>query len=223
MIRLFGAELHLLPSADRLADALNSQFLAAYHARHGERHHARAATASLAGLLLLQASGMRGKLIYDDNGRPYLADATCDFNITHTNRYVFCAVETPDSQGEICRVGLDAEDLSRLSGERIPKLAERWFSDAERAYFASVPKVETFLRIWTRKEALVKWIGTGLVDLSHADTLAVEAERGIRFAEYRVSETLLTLCHGENACAPQEIRMLRAEEILLREEMGILS
>lgn len=214
MIEIFGAELGLLPTLDVLAKALSPQFLAAYRARRGEVRNESALTASLAGLLLLQAAGATGTLLYDDRGRPYLADSACDFNVTHTDRYVFCAVEIPDETTAPCRVGLDAEDLSRMPEERISRMARRWFSEAERALFDAAPDVETFLRIWTRKEALMKWIGTGLVDLPRADTLTAEALHGIGFAEYRVGETLLSLCLRNGTRAPQEIRMLTADALL---------
>lgn len=214
MIEIFGAELGLLPTSDALAKALNPQFLAAYRAGHGEVRNESALTASLTGLLLLQAAGVMGNLVYDDRGRPHVTDASCDFNITHTDRCVFCAVEIPDETAAPCRVGLDAEDLSRMSEERISRMARRWFSEAERAWFDATPDEETFLRIWTRKEALMKWIGTGLVDLPRADTVAAEALHCVRFTEYRVGEALLSLCCRDTARTPQEIRMLTPNALL---------
>ncbi len=212
MIEILGVALDGLPPVSELTSLMNEKFLSAHRLRHGEIHNERAARASLAGLLLLQASGVRGELIYDDKGRPSLVGAPCDFNITHTDAYAFCAVETSTDGARRCRVGLDAEDLSRLSRDRIERLVARWYSDAEKALFAADPSVECFLRIWTRKEALMKWIGTGLADLSRADTASAESAHGIRFAEYRVDGTLISLCLHADACAPQAVRMLSGND-----------
>ncbi|MBR3893859.1 MAG: 4'-phosphopantetheinyl transferase superfamily protein [Clostridia bacterium] len=211
MIEILGVELDALPSAFELTSLMDEKFLSAHRARHGLMRNERAARASLAGLLLLQSTGVRGDLIYNENGRPSLLGESCDFNITHTDAHTFCAVARPSAASEPCRLGLDAENLSRLSHERVDRLAERWFSDAENASFAADPTPEAFLRIWTRKEALLKWIGTGLVDLPHADTVCAEAFYNVRFVEYRMGDTLITLCLAADAVAPQEIRMLSAE------------
>jgi len=216
VIEILGAALDELPSVSELTAALKKQFLFAHRDCHGEIRNERAARASLAGLLLLQASGARGDLSYDDRGRPRLSDASCDFNITHTDAYAFCALETATDGVGTCRVGVDAEDLSRLSRERGDRLAERWFSEAEKAVFEAAPSEECFLRIWTRKEALMKWIGTGLVDLPRADTVSAESAYGIRFTEYRVGETLITLCLRAGAVAPPRIRMLSEFERYVR-------
>ncbi|MGK7869579.1 4'-phosphopantetheinyl transferase family protein [Falsiroseomonas sp. E2-1-a20] len=98
-------------------------------------------------------SGQAGKPEVDPAlGLPWLR-----FNISHTRGLVACAVTNRDD------VGLDVEDLDRR--EASPGLAERHFAPAEVALLAATPPAarhETFLRVWTLKEAFVKATGDGI-------------------------------------------------------------
>jgi 4'-phosphopantetheinyl transferase len=97
--------------------------------------------------------GRAGKPEIDPSlGVPWLR-----FNLSHTRGLVACALARRDD------LGLDVEDLSRR--EASPGLAERHFAPAEVALLAAAPPAarhETFLRIWTLKEAFVKATGDGI-------------------------------------------------------------
>jgi 4'-phosphopantetheinyl transferase len=122
-----------------------------------------------------------------------------EISISHTARYALCAI----SDGE-APIGLDAEDMvGRLNKDRRLAMAERWFSADERA--EAVKSEEAFYRIWTRKEAYVKRLGTGLRDLSALDTVSV---RDCRFTEYRLGETCITLACAPDECPPEKICMV---------------
>ena len=157
-----------------------------------ERRHAtlRDPLASLAGVWLLWKSGIGGTLDYTKMGKPvlYASDGrTLGVSIAHTATYAFCAVtDASDS------IGVDAEDLGRLAPDKISKLAERWFSNAEREELAQNPSEETFLSIWTRKEALVKYTGEGLSALAAADTCANTTNLP-HFSTRRIGNTILSL------------------------------
>ena len=207
-----------------------------------ERHRSaddRAARASLGGLSLLRCAGLSGTILYENNGRPYLEGGDVDFNITHTDQQVFCAValhgETVAAEPDTLRmpypsqnasgarkqslfdgmprVGIDGENLSRIATVRVCPLADRWFSERELDFFLSDPTDRTFLRIWTRKEALVKWTGVGLSGLREADTVIAESMYGVRFYEYNMGDTLLSLCTHADAIPSDTIRMLSNPEI----------
>ena len=222
MIDIYGVSLSRLPSKEGLIERLDSVLYESWLARHHGLRNEHASRASLAALLLLQTAGFCQRLIYDKMGRPSLTDTAVDFNITHTDGYTFCAVETPDAfhateggiaTSPVCRVGLDAEDLSRLDHTRVAPLVSRWFSEKEEEFFLSSPSDETFLRIWTKKEALVKWLGTGLRDLRQADTVTAEAKCGVRFYEYCAKGAILSLCCRENAEPPSDIHWLTDSEL----------
>lgn len=94
-------------------------------------------------------------------GKPYLGGAfagrAIQFNMTHTSHLALVAV-TRDRE-----VGIDIEHIrDDLAWE---KLARRYFSPLEVEAFEAQPeasRLRTFFVCWTRKEAVLKAIGTGL-------------------------------------------------------------
>ena len=92
-------------------------------------------------------------------------------------------------------------------------MARRWFSENEQATFYANPTMESFLRIWTRKEALVKWLGEGIEALKRTDTVNAEATHGVRFQSYTEGKTLITLCHSATLIPPSAVHMLTDSEL----------
>lgn len=93
---------------------------------------------------------------YAENGKPYLKNYPhLFFNLSHCNRYVAVGVNQ-DSP-----VGIDVECRRKVS----PSLIKRVCSDEEQHIISqsSDPDLE-FLRLWTRKEAYLKYTGTGIVE-----------------------------------------------------------
>jgi 4'-phosphopantetheinyl transferase len=97
----------------------------------------------------------------DRRGRPALADGTPRFSLSHGGVWVVMAVAAVD-------IGVDVEPC--VEAEIAAELAPRVLSAAERAWAAADP-ARRFTMLWTRKEALLKRSGEGLVD----DMAAVEA------------------------------------------------
>ena len=92
-------------------------------------------------------------------GKPILIGAVSterkmEFNHTHTDglALIAVAVGTP--------VGIDVEKLGRRAD--FNAIAVRFFSEAEQELLLGFPGEETFLGIWTRKEAVLKAFGSGL-------------------------------------------------------------
>jgi 4'-phosphopantetheinyl transferase len=122
----------------------------------------RDAVACLAGEVLVRAGlaqfGYRWGLAHewriDTEGRPFLEDCPLDFNVSHSERYVVCAV----SPG---RVGIDVESVT----QRGPAFARRILSDEEWSAIAlpsGAPADADVCRLWTLKEAYLKTVGIGL-------------------------------------------------------------
>lgn len=240
MIEIWGIGLAQLPERRTLFRLLNEEYAEAWHEKHKSVREERAARAGLGGLLLLQLSGTFGTLSYDQKGRPYLKNSDVDFNITHTAQYVLCAVENmkngptlpepPPSAGypvqrvprakeallfsDRCRVGVDIENLSRLRTTRICPLADRFFSEREALFFQKEPTDERFLRVWTRKEALGKWLGNGLADIRELDTVTAPFRYGIRFYEYRLEDSVVALCCHASSPPPPSLRMVTSSELM---------
>ena len=200
MIKLYGAACGTDISA--LSKEIPEEWLAVWSASHKIGKNEKNALLSLSALSLLHRAGADGTLSYDENGRPYFCDRMCDFSITHTQNHVFCAIIEGE---EPMRIGIDAEDLGRPDFSNLDEMAARWFSPNEQKAFRTSPTKETFLRLWTRKEAYVKYTGEGLKALSKIDTVSLEADGEIRFFDYREGDILLSLCVPHDVDVPQNI------------------
>ena len=93
---------------------------------------------------------------YGENGKPFLTDyPQIHFNLSHCPKGVICAIgENP--------VGCDIE---AIPDSLDPDLLETCFSSSEQDEIlqSANPQIE-FARLWTRKEALLKLHGIGLID-----------------------------------------------------------
>jgi len=101
---------------------------------------------------------------YSKNGKPHIRGESLDgvqFNISHSGDAVAIIV----SRGR--KVGIDLEKIR----DDIPdlELSKRFFSYAETAAISRVhglKRTEFFLKLWTRKEALLKATGEGIGGLN---------------------------------------------------------
>ena len=143
---------------------------------------------SLAGRLLLQKGISRStpdSRLMDwkrdpETRRPYLENGPC-FSISHSGPYAACAI-FPAS------VGLDIEPVREidLPDYRIVFSEQEW-----NAICSSPLPQKTFFRFWTRKEAILKAMGSGFMRPS--DTLDIRApEIGIRNKVFRFQTLHLT-------------------------------
>ena len=201
MVRLFGAACGA--DIEALLAQIPGQWLSAWNACHKIGKNEKAARLSISALSLLHRAGAVGTLTYDENGRPYFEERTCDFSITHTQNHVFCAIL--DEEHEPMRVGVDAEDLDRPDFSNLQELVTRWFVGEEQKTFLASPTKETFLRIWTRKEAYAKHTGEGLRALSKIDTVALANEEHIRFFDYREGSILISVSAPSGAEVKKEL------------------
>ncbi len=138
------------------------------------------AAARRAALTLLQALAARADLSVDfpirtdENGRPYFdAEGAPDFNLSHTENLVACAIGTS-------RVGIDVQEWADTLDTE--KLAARFFAPAEQA---AAHDASHFFEIWTKKEALGKYLGSGLSPLLREDTEKSAAKHRVTFITER--------------------------------------
>ncbi len=93
-----------------------------------------------------------------DHGRPYVSGAPVDFSVTHSAGWLLVAVVAH---------GLVGVDLEQVSGSRaVDDLADRVLTPAEQQQFLLVPRPDRpawFIWAWTRKEAVLKLTGHGIV------------------------------------------------------------
>lgn len=120
-------------------------------------------------------------------GKPRLknTDPYLDFNVSHAGSKVLVAIDKVSTNTPFgaSRIGIDVEKINPLIDIQV--IAKYYFSDKELYLINQSPEpVTTFFIFWTRKEALLKAAGVGLVDeLSHIDVsktqtvVATEGER----------------------------------------------
>lgn len=96
-----------------------------------------------------------------ESGKPYDRNSDIHFNLSHSGMFAVAAFDE-------CDIGIDIEVPRKVD----LKLAERFFSPDENAFIkASRSPEKQFLRIWTRKEALIKAYGKPLpCELSEINT-----------------------------------------------------
>ncbi len=130
------------------------------------------------------------KLVFlrSELGKPYLAGfPEIHFSISHTNGAIAFACDSSP-------VGIDTEPLSGRHKAGIM----RFFTDHEREFITkNGNSEEALLKIWTRKEAYVKMLGTGLkTPLKSFDTVSDTIP--CTFATKIIGSHILSLCFSQN-------------------------
>lgn len=120
-------------------------------------------------------------------GKPFL-DSFPDyhFSVSHTEGCVAFA-------GSDKSVGIDVEKIAVYA----PNIAKRFFDPQEAQWIAeSESKEHAFFDIWTKKEAYLKMLGTGLSkSLQSFNVLSDELRAG--FTTKRISNYMMTVCCAE--------------------------
>lgn len=119
------------------------------------------------------------KLAFNEHGKPYLADfPQIFFNLSHCCCGVACAVSDYE-------VGADVQDVRPYSAD----VARRVFCKAElKLLNSSFDKEREFARLWSRKEAYLKMLGTGISDdMKSVDTNALDSLTDFEFDSFFVS------------------------------------
>jgi 4'-phosphopantetheinyl transferase len=112
-------------------------------------------------------------------GRPVLKGQAPAFNISHSGDFVLVAL------GWVERIGVDVEQIRPI--EDLDELVRRHFAAAEIATYGTLTNDETrkraFFRGFTRKEAYLKAIGTGLgTPLESVETGILAGDRNLTCA-----------------------------------------
>ncbi len=103
-----------------------------------------------------------------ENGKPFLVSNTkLHFNLSHSGSIVMCGLHDAP-------IGVDIERIDEAKDE----VAERIMSKEEKdAYFNTKDKKALFYKIWTLKEACIKYSGKGICDALDAITIYPEGEK----------------------------------------------
>lgn len=105
--------------------------------------------------LMLRELGLPDKpWSYNEYGKPFLPDGPY-FSLSHCKTGIAVAIDTQP-------IGIDIESYRDVS----PELIEHTMNQSEQDQInASDDPIRTFTELWTRKEAYVKYLGTGIAGL----------------------------------------------------------
>ena len=90
---------------------------------------------------------------YNEFKKPYFESEFC-FNISHSNKYVVCAISYED-------VGIDIEEIKEINLNDFKSVIDK--SELEQIE-NSKDKYREFYKVWTAKEALLKLEGKGFFE-----------------------------------------------------------
>ena len=149
---------------------------------------------ALARLLPLLGARPDAAVAHDEAGCPFLPDYP-DISISISHAAPFTAVAASTA-----RVGLDVECVESVRDPA--SLARRFFTEGEQETLVGAPDLaDAVCAVWTRKEALAKYVGTGLSATLSQCTETPPA--GCAFQTERLSASekhyVLTLCTDEKA------------------------
>ena len=92
------------------------------------------------------------QILVTEQGKPYFADGSAHFSISHTKNHVFLCLHHEN-------VGIDAEETDR---HICPELTQRFLSPREQARLENAPdRRAALLRLWVLKESYAKLTGRG--------------------------------------------------------------
>lgn len=137
----------------------------------------------------------------DANGKPHLKDVEgFHYNLSHAGSYVAIAYgPTP--------VGLDIEQY-RFDADT-DALARRFYTPDEQICLRLLlpdQRKERFFQIWTAKESILKYWGTGLRrSLDSFSTLTIEKDTGIVLHHRKLEGHSLTLATKDPHCTIQSL------------------
>ena len=115
--------------------------------------------------------------------KPYFEDSQIHFNVSHSKDAVAVAV----SDGE---VGVDVESFLRYNEDKAYLTCTK--SEIEKINKAKTPSVE-FIKIWTKKEAVGKYLGKGV----DRKLLFSECEKEFLTVTRAYKSCALTVCYGK--------------------------
>lgn len=140
----------------------------------------------VAGLLIQKRIG-DVPLTFNAHGKPYAVGSEKFFSVSHSGDCVVIAVDEKE-------IGADVE---KLPDKEYLKIAERFYAPGELRYVLDAEdQARAFTRIWTRKEAYLKQLGTGIAtDLRAFDTTSEELSR--RIVTYDIEGYAISVCTAD--------------------------
>jgi phosphopantetheinyl transferase (holo-ACP synthase) len=115
------------------------------------------------------------------------------FSLSHSGDVLICAVSRYN-------IGADCQLINIKDIKTCKKIAGRFYSPQENRFLDGLPEIDyinNFFKIWTKKEAYIKYTGRGLSE--GLSTFSVNDLAGVNFkrALPELSGAYIYLCYGE--------------------------
>lgn len=163
----------------QVSSFLSPNALARLNKKRNEEHH----LSSLCALSLIPKE-MVTYLDYTEGGKPFFKTLDANISISHSTKFAAVALSTSKNE----KVGIDVEDIEKFTDNHS---FARFFTENERK---SIETGTSEIEIWTKKEALFKYLDTNIPFIS-LDTTTVNQ----KFTTIAVDNSLLTVCTDQNA------------------------
>ncbi len=117
----------------------------------------------------------------DTNGKPYAEGLDIHFSLSHSGNLAVCAISDKP-------VGIDVEKVRSVNMH----VAEKMFTQKEQYYISSEKRKtqQRFFEIWTKKEAYVKRLGTGITDFQSFDVMGDSSVYLVKHKKYMVAVSI---------------------------------
>ena len=120
---------------------------------------------------------------YYENGKPYFKEfPDIHFNISHCKQGVVCGVSNKE-------IGVDIQDIRPFN----LSLAKRVCNSYELEFLNNAKNKEyEFIKLWTKKEAILKQSGTGIY--GGIKNAIPDLDRGIEVKTYCYNDYIISVC-----------------------------
>ncbi|MEO8110614.1 MAG: 4'-phosphopantetheinyl transferase superfamily protein [Ginsengibacter sp.] len=138
--------------------------------------------------------------------RPYFNESI-DFNISHSGKYVVCAISTR------AKIGVDVEEIKDIA---ITDFTNEFSAEEMKSILSSDDSLHSFYSLWTKKEAFLKAIGTGLhvpLNMVHVTNNKIRWEE----KEWFLTQLNLAKNYCAHVCADVFESAVQIREISLHE------
>lgn len=149
-------------------------------------------------LFILYETGVSAKdILHNEYGKPYIDRIGYYFSISHSHSHIVFVADT-------LPIGIDIEPIKEKK-----QSAVRFFSPREKAM---VKSTEDFYTIWTKKEAYIKMLGTGLgTPLSSFD---VTNMTDAYFLSAHTQNHIISLCTKNSQNTTINLQFLQEKDFL---------
>ncbi len=180
-VHIWSTNLKLLPSQiEKLSTILSSDEIDRAQKFHFEKDKNRfiIARGTLRKILsrYLKIEPKKLQFTYSERGKPYLANTSILFNLSHSQDLALYAIT------KVNLIGIDVEHIRPIKEAK--NLAKRFFSAQEYNLLSQLPpqqQQETFFKLWTCKEAYLKATGDGLAGSLEKVEISLNPEKPIQF------------------------------------------